>query len=115
MTQYERRQSIIELLREQPGFEVAEMASTLGVSEGTVRNDLNALEHEGMLRRYHGGAVLIGHRSFQNKSFADRYHEHSVEKEIIGHHAAKLVSDGDSILLDASSMIYYFALALEVR
>jgi DeoR/GlpR family transcriptional regulator of sugar metabolism len=91
------------------------MASTLGVSEGTVRNDLNALEHEGMLRRYHGGAVLAGHRSFQNTSIADRYQEHAVEKEIIGRYAAELVSNDDAILLDASSTIYYFTLALEAR
>jgi DeoR/GlpR family transcriptional regulator of sugar metabolism len=115
MTQYERRQSIIELLRRQPGSGVTEMASTLGVSEGTVRNDLNALEDEGVLIRFHGGAVLIGQMSFQNTSFTDRHREHAMEKEVIGRCAAELVRDGDSILLDASSTIYYFALALEAR
>jgi DeoR/GlpR family transcriptional regulator of sugar metabolism len=38
-----------------------------------------------------------------------------VEKEIICHYAAELVSNDDSILLDSSSTIYYFALALEVK
>jgi DeoR/GlpR family transcriptional regulator of sugar metabolism len=38
-----------------------------------------------------------------------------VEKEIIGHYAAELVSNDDSILLDASSTIYYFTPALEVK
>ena len=91
MTQYKRRQSIIDLLRRQPGSGVTEMASTLDVSEGTVRNDLNALEDEGVLTRFHGGAVLIEQRSFQNTSFADRHREHAVEKEIIGRCAAELV------------------------
>jgi DeoR/GlpR family transcriptional regulator of sugar metabolism len=49
------------------------MAPNLGVSVGMVRNDPNAREHEEMLRRFHGGVILIGHRGFQNTSFADRY------------------------------------------
>jgi DeoR/GlpR family transcriptional regulator of sugar metabolism len=44
MTSYERRQSLIDLLRKQPGLRVPEIAEALQVSEGTVRNDLNALE-----------------------------------------------------------------------
>jgi DeoR/GlpR family transcriptional regulator of sugar metabolism len=115
MTQYERRQSIIELRREQPGYEVAEMACALGVSEGMVRNDLNALEDKGVLRRFHGGAVLNGQRSFVNTSFANRQREHAMEKEIFRRYAATQVSDGDSILLDASSTIDSFTPALEAR
>ena len=49
---------MLELLRKQPGQRVSEIAQMLGVSEGTVRNDLNALEIEGLLMRVHGGAVL---------------------------------------------------------
>src|SRR5215213_10446524 len=44
LTTYERRQSLLELLRSQPGIRVPEVAEALDVSEGTVRNDLNALE-----------------------------------------------------------------------
>jgi DeoR/GlpR family transcriptional regulator of sugar metabolism len=44
-----------------------------------------------------------------------RHREHAVEKEIIARHAADLIQDGDSILLDASSTVYYFAIALETR
>jgi DeoR/GlpR family transcriptional regulator of sugar metabolism len=113
MTTYERRQSLIELLRRQAGLRVPEIAAALVVSEGTVRNDLNALEAEGRLTRFHGGAVLTEQTSFRNTSFTDRHREHAVEKEAIARSAATLVQDGDSILLDASSTIYYFALALE--
>jgi DeoR/GlpR family transcriptional regulator of sugar metabolism len=115
MTSYERRHLLIDLLRRQPGMRVPEIAQALGVSEGTIRNDLNALGAEGQLTRYHGGAVLMEQRSFSNTSFSDRHREHAVEKESIGKYAAGLVEDGDSILLDASSTIYYFALALESR
>lgn len=115
MTTYERRQTLIELLRRQPGLRVPEIAETLQVSEGTVRNDLNALEDEGRLTRFHGGAVLMEQQNFGNTSFADRHREHAVEKEAIARCTAELVQDGDSILLDASSSAYYFALALETR
>ncbi len=115
MTTYERRQSLIELLRRHPGLRVPEIASSLDVSEGTVRNDLNALEAEGRLSRFHGGAVLTEQKNLSNTSFAERHRVRSVEKEAIARVAAGLVTDGDSILLDASSTSYYLALALETR
>jgi DeoR/GlpR family transcriptional regulator of sugar metabolism len=115
MTSYERRQKLLELLRRQHGLRLPEIATALDVSEGTVRHDLNALQEEGRLTRFHGGAVLIEQRNFSNTSFASRHREHAVEKEIIARTAYNLVKDGDSILLDASSTVYYFALALETR
>ena len=42
MTAYERRQSILEVLRRKPGLRVSELAETFDVSEGTIRNDLDA-------------------------------------------------------------------------
>jgi DeoR/GlpR family transcriptional regulator of sugar metabolism len=115
MTSYERRQALLDLLRRQPGMRVPEIAAALEVSAGTIRNDLNALEAEGRLTRYHGGAVLMEQRSFRNTSFSDRHRQNAAEKETIARCAATLVQDGDSILLDASSTVYYFALALETR
>ena len=115
MTIYERRQLIVELLRKQPGLRVPEIAAALEVSEGTVRNDLNALEEEGVLTRFHGGAVLAERSNFSHTSFANRHQVHTAEKGIIGRRAAQLVDDGDSIMLDASSTAYYFALALESK
>jgi DeoR/GlpR family transcriptional regulator of sugar metabolism len=115
MTTYERRQTLLDLLRKQPGLRMPEIAAALHVSEGTVRNDLNALEAEGHLTRFHGGAVLTDRKGLSNTSFSDRHREHAVEKEMIARYAAQLVTDGDSVLLDASSTVYYFALALETR
>ena len=115
MTTYERRQNLLDLLRGQPGLRVTEIAAALAVSEGTVRNDLNALEQEGLVARFHGGAVLTERRSFRHTSFSARHRVHAMEKESIARCAAQLVADGDSILLDASSTAYYLALALETR
>ena len=115
MTTYERRQSLLDLLRKQPGLRVPEVARMLNVSDGTVRNDLNALEAEGRLKRVHGGAVLNDQEQFQNNSFMRRYHQNGAAKLAIAREAALLVNDGDSILLDASSTSYYLARALAGR
>lgn len=115
LTTYERRQSVLEMLRKQPGMRVPEIATELGVSEGTVRNDLNALEEDGHLTRVHGGAVLRDGFHLAAAAFGTRHQEHSQEKTCIGIGAAKLVQDGDAILLDASSTAYYFALNLKDR
>jgi DeoR/GlpR family transcriptional regulator of sugar metabolism len=115
LTTYERRQSLLDKLREQPGLRVPELAKVLDVSEGTVRNDLNALETEGRLRRVHGGAVLEDQDHFQNNSFMRRYKDNAAAKLAIVRQAALLVNDGDSILLDASSTAYYLARALSGR
>lgn len=115
MTSYIRRQSLLEILRTQPGLRVPEIAHVLNVSEGTIRNDLNALEEEGRLKRVHGGAVLKEQDQFQNHSFVRRYKQSVAAKLAIAREAALLVKDGDSILLDASSTDYYFARALSER
>ncbi len=115
MITYERRQYLLDILRKQPGLRVPELAAALDVSEGTVRNDLNALEQQGLLKRVHGGAVLSQQDQFQNNSFLRRYQQNAAAKFAIAREAAALVSDGDSILLDASSTAYYFAQALSAR
>ncbi len=115
MTTYERRQSMVELLRKQPGLRVPEIAQALRISEGTVRNDLNALEAEGQLMRVHGGAVLNEQTKNFNAAFNIRHKEHETEKTLIAQRASTLVTDGDSLLLDASSTAYYFALQLSER
>lgn len=115
MTIYERRQSLLTILRQHPGLRIPDLARMLSVSEGTVRNDLNALEDEGKLMRVHGGAVLYDQDQFQNNSFMRRYNQHVDAKLAIAREAAVLVKDGDSIFLDASSTAYYLACALSER
>ncbi len=115
MTTFRRRQSLLDILRKQPELRVPELAKALDVSEGTVRNDLNALENEGRLNRVHGGAVLKNQDPFQINSFMRRYELNIAAKLAIAKEAALLVMDGDSILLDASSTCYYFARGLAER
>ena len=69
MTTYERRQSLLDILRKRPILRISEIAKALGISEGTIRNALNALEEKGRLKSVHGGSILIEQNQFQNKSF----------------------------------------------
>lgn len=115
MTTSNRRQSLLDLLRRQPGLRVPELAKVLGISEGTVRNDLNALEEEGWLQRVHGGAVLSEQTQFHSNSYKLRFQKNADAKLAIAREASVLVKDGDSILLDASSTAFYLARGLADR
>ncbi len=115
MTTYGRRQFLLDILRKQPGVNVPELAAALKVSEGTIRNDLDALGQQGLLTRVHGGAILNQQDQFQNGTFVKRYQQNSAAKRAIAGAAVALVNDGDSILLDASSTAFYFAKALSGR
>jgi ribose transport system substrate-binding protein len=104
MTTFERRRTILRLLREQPGIKVAQLADLLEVSEGTIRNDLNALEEEQKLRRVRGGAILLEVpelatiTGMQPLVIAET-------KQRIARWAAEKVVDGDAIFMDASSTV----------
>ncbi|MBW6465593.1 MAG: DeoR/GlpR family DNA-binding transcription regulator [Brevefilum sp.] len=115
MVTHKRRQFLLDMIQKQPCLRVSEMAEELDVSEGTIRNDLNALQGEGLVKRVHGGAVVIERSAIGNNSFFTRYDQNLDRKNAIAREAAKLVSDGDSILLDASSTAYCLACALADR
>jgi ribose transport system substrate-binding protein len=113
MTAFERRQRIQDLLRDQPGIKVTDLAQRLDVSQGTIRNDLSALEREGALRRVRGGAVLRQSHRFVSPSFAARARINADAKEWIARRAADMVKDGDSILMDASTTVFAMVPLLE--
>src|SRR5262245_25732213 len=104
----ERRRVLVETLRREQRINVREISAQLGVSEVTVRADLDALEQGGLAQRVWGGAVLpAGLR--HEPSFAARLKQHREEKRGIAAAAARLIAHGDSILLDASSTAFCLA------
>jgi ribose transport system substrate-binding protein len=115
VTIFERRQRLLDILRKESGLRVPEMASLLSVSEGTIRNDLNALEADGLLERVRGGAILTGDVPVRSLSFLSRLKQNADAKLAIARQAAELVEDGDSILLDASTTVYFIARFLQNR
>ncbi|AEG34620.1 DeoR/GlpR family DNA-binding transcription regulator [Thermus thermophilus] len=106
-----RREQILRLLRENGRVRVAELAQTLGVSQVTIRADLEALERQGVLRRLRGGAIPWETRRFELPLEVTRT-LHAKEKEAIGKRAANLVKDGDVVILDVGSTTTEMAKAL---
>lgn len=86
---------------------VAELAERLGVSEMTVRRDLDALAELGVAHRVRGGAVSLG-----PQSFADRFTQAARAKDAIAEKLLALVADGSAIALDASTTVQRLAARL---
>lgn len=96
----ERRQhTILDLARAQGSVEVAALSTELAVSAETVRRDLRTLEHHGLLRRTHGGAVPIETASFET-TLAMRTTRRVAEKRRIAAAAAELLGDAETIFVD---------------
>src|SRR5467141_451588 len=110
----ERRQAIARVIEEKTRASVIELSKRLSVSEVTIRKDLAVLEEEGSVLRTHGGAISVG-RSRAELAFEVRERLHRTEKELIGAEAARLVEDGDSIALDASTTAFQVARHLKAR
>lgn len=97
----ERRHAILTALEGAQRLSVAELSARFGVSEVTIRNDLQALSAQGLLLRTRGGATAVTVQP--ELSFDIRQQKNAEEKARIARAAAALVRDGDTIALDAST------------
>lgn len=98
----QRREKILELLREDGSAKVINLAKIFKVSEVTIRQDLEKLESEGYIHREHGGAFLKNVEA-SVKSFTLFHQENLEKKQIIGRKAAELIEKGETIILDSGS------------
>ncbi len=109
----QRRQRILERVRATGAVKVAELAAELGVSDMTVRRDLNLLVKAGELHKVHGGALLQEGASAEEPGFARKSALQLGEKAAIAQAAARLVEPGMSVALSSGTTTY--ALARELR
>lgn len=93
-----RRERILDRLRTSGSVLVTDLASDLSTSEMTIRRDLKGLEAEGLVRRIHGGALLVSSRAYE-PTFREKSGQFVEEKRRIGAAAAALVQPGDTIIL----------------
>lgn len=112
MLALERRNLILEQLQEEKRVVVSELSQQFGVSEETIRRDLEKLEKEGIATKSYGGAVLNESTSI-DMPFNVRKKENVTGKQQIGELAASLIHDGDHIILDASSTAVFIAKAIK--
>jgi DeoR family transcriptional regulator, fructose operon transcriptional repressor len=86
---------------------VADLAAEHGVSEMTIRRDLDVLVSNGAARRVRGGAVAVG-----TQRFVERYGHQAKAKSRIAEKAMTLVGTGGAIGLDASTTLQRLAAGL---
>lgn len=98
----QRRRQIVELVEQDGHAMVNELAAHFGISAVTIRGDLEALAKAGSITRSHGGALpaLV---TRVDTPLPVKEIRHLTEKRRIGAAAAKLISDGDTIIMDSGS------------
>jgi DeoR family fructose operon transcriptional repressor len=106
----ERRRLILIHLRQHGRVSVKDLSDRLAVSAVTIRQDLRALESDGLLERTYGGAVKAEMPSLMPElSFHVRMGKKRSQKDAIAQSAVALVHDGYSIALDCSTTVYALA------
>ncbi|MET3804137.1 DeoR family transcriptional regulator of aga operon [Nakamurella sp. UYEF19] len=108
-----RHTAILERVGDSRAIEVTELATSLGVSEATIRRDLQALSRSGLLLRTHGGAVAndVGAELHIRVKAAMRQEE----KIRIGRAAAELVDEGAVVGMTGGTTALELARALSAR
>jgi len=98
-----RKQSIRQRILQSGEVVFSELAAEFGVSEMTIRRDIDLLESEGVARKVIGGAIAIG--KAQEPPFAVRSESASDGKRLIAETIVTLLSPGESVILDSGSTV----------
>jgi DeoR family fructose operon transcriptional repressor len=107
----ERRQNLVDTVRRQGFVSLPDLARELGVSESTIRRDLDSLDEMGMVKRTHGGAFYTGGR-LAMPAFDDRTTTALAEKQAIARLAAGYIEEGEAVLLDGGTTTFEVARCL---
>ena len=100
----ERFSLIMEQLDRKRTVTVQELCEALNTSESTIRRDLTQLDRQGLLKKVHGGATLVGRTVLADEPPMAAREEQSVEeKRLIARAAAAMITEKDFIFLDAGS------------
>jgi DeoR/GlpR family transcriptional regulator of sugar metabolism len=105
----QRQQLIVDEVRRRGAVRVSELTELLGVSDMTVRRDLDVLAAAGLLEKVHGGATAPGRPSAHEPGFEAKSHRQLEEKEAIARAAAELVEPGRAIGLTAGTTTWRLA------
>ncbi|MCL5952045.1 MAG: DeoR/GlpR family DNA-binding transcription regulator [Chloroflexi bacterium] len=98
----ERHAHILALARQRRAVKVSALSEAFGVSEVTIRRDLENLEEQGLLERTHGGAVLA-ERMQREPLYVKKDRLYPEIKSAIGKAAAQLVNEGETIFVHSGS------------
>ena len=103
MNKSERCLTILDMLQKRHKVEVNELAKEFGISEMTIRRDLNFLAEQYNITRTHGGALMANQPVVRMISFDESRISNKEAKERIAAKAASLIKNGQRIFIDAGS------------
>lgn len=105
----QRQAFILDRIREDGAVRVADLVRDLGVSDMTVRRDLEALDERGLLEKVHGGATSIAGHALFEPGFAAKSTLQQREKDAIADAAVGLAEPGMAIAVSAGTTTYALA------
>ncbi len=105
----QRQTLILARVREDGGVRVADLARELGVSDMTVRRDLEILDGQGLIEKVHGGATSLPGSALFEPGFAVKSNLQEREKDAIAEAAVGLVAAGTAIGISAGTTTYALA------
>lgn len=108
----ERRRLIQKEVEEKGEVRVAYLSEKYNCSEVTIRNDIKALDQEGILKRVHGGAIAL-EKVRTRKYVAESIYKNTEQKRKIAACAYKFIEDRDTIIIDDASSSFYLALYIK--
>ena len=107
-----RRSELLRIIKQRGQVTVSELSELFEVSVDTIRRDLDVLAQRGLITREHGGAVPIDTPVNQDAPFSQRMNTRHEAKYAIARAAARLISDGETLIVNGGSTAVAFAGAL---
>ncbi len=107
-----RQSLILQTVRSDGSARVSDLTQRLGVSDMTIRRDLEVLARDGLVEKVHGGAVLPGTPSSHEPGFEAKLVLERPEKSAIARAAARMVTPGTAVALAAGTTTFALAQCL---
>ena len=105
----QRQATIVAEVNSRGAITVAELVERFGVSDMTIRRDLDALDSSGLLHKVHGGATSVGLRSAHEPGFDAKLTQESSAKQAIAAEAASRVQPNSAVGIGAGTTTYALA------
>ncbi len=112
MLNEERRRAILEILNREGRVLVLDLAKRFATSQVTIRKDLEDLHAHGLIHRTHGGALPAREGALEDPTLREKEKLHRKEKLRIAEAAARLVQEGQVVILDSGTTTTAIARAL---
>ncbi len=115
MLNEERRRLILQILSHDGRVLVGDLARHFHTSQVTIRKDLDILQAHGRIHRTHGGALPARESALEDPTLREKEKLHRKEKSLIAAAAARMVKEGQVVILDSGTTTTAIARALRER